>query len=64
MFETLVFRWHEKFKDSSRPDQLKTVASNANIVSVACLIKQDARLTIKILLIVVLVYHLGQLIKI
>ena len=48
--KTLVFRWQKKFQDGlanfqddSSPGQPKTVATNANIAAVTCLIKQDTR---------------------
>ena len=53
VFKTLVLRWQKKFqagftnlKDGSRPGQLKTVATNANIAAVASLIKQYAKITV------------------
>ena len=54
MLKSIVFRWQKKFqdaftylKDGSRPGQPKTVATNANIVPVAGLIKRDIRLSVK-----------------
>ena len=69
MYKKASFRWQKKFQDAftnfqdgSLPDQPKTVVSNANIAAVAGLIKRDARLSAKILLIV-LAYYLRQLIR-
>ena len=52
--KTLVFRWHKKFqdgftncKDGSHPGQPKTVVTKTNIATVAGLIKQDVRLSVK-----------------
>ena len=69
MSKTLVIRWQKKFqdaftnlKDGVRPGQPKTVVTNANIAAVAGLIKRDARLSVKILLIV-LAYCWRQLVR-
>ena len=51
--KALVLRWQKKFQDGSltsqdgsRHGQSETVATNANIATVAGLIKQDTRLTV------------------
>ena len=50
----LVCKWQKKFKDGftnlkycSRPGQPKLVVTNANMSSVACLMKRDTRRTVK-----------------
>ena len=69
VFNMSVFRWHKKFqfgftshKNGFRPGQSLTVDTNVFIAAVAGLIKQDARLALKILLIV-LAYYRGLLFR-
>ena len=77
MSKTLVFRWHKKFqvgftnhKDGSCPGLHKNNVTidididitNVNIVAVAGLTKQDARLKFKVLL-KMLAYYRGLLIR-
>ena len=52
--KTLVFMWHKKFQDGftnlkygPRPGQIITNVANGNTVTVAGLIKPDARLTVQ-----------------
>ena len=51
--EMVVLMWHKKFqdgfsnlKDDSHPGQPKVVFTNANIASLASLIKRDTRVTV------------------